>query len=138
MASKMRSNGRSKTAYFIQIPNRCLISENFKSLSPFACKLLLDAASQFKGYNNGDLCISWSVMKNRGWRSAATLDKARKELVEKGWLILTRQGGRNRCSLYAISFHKIGNFGSKLDVAPTQQAPNDWLKWKPEINICDT
>ena len=132
MPPKMALNGRSKTGYFINIPNRCLVSDNFISLSRKACKLFLDVCAQYRGYNNGDFCIAWSVMKKRGWKSQETLDKARKELVTKGWLVLTRQGGRNRCSLYGLSFHKIADFGSKLDIGPTKTPPNDWLQWSPE------
>ena len=130
MATKNRSDGRSGRSYYITFPQSCLHSDNFRSLSPYACKLLFDASAQFKGYNNGDLSITWSLMQKRRWKSPDTLNKARKELMEKGWLVLTRQGGRNRCSLYAISFHPIGDFGSKLDVPPTKTAPNDWMKWK--------
>ena len=133
MASKMLTNGRSKKSYYITIPNQCLSSENFASLSTIACKLFLDVAAQFKGYNNGDLCVTWSIMKKRGWKSQGTLARAKRELLDKGWLILTRQGGRNRCSLFAFSFVKIGDFGSKLDVGPTRTAPDDWKKWTPEV-----
>ncbi len=132
MAPKMLASGRSKYSCYITIPNQCLGSENFASLSTIACKLFLDVAAQFKGYNNGDLCVTWSIMKKRGWKSQETLARAKKELLDKGWLILTRQGGRNRCSLFAFSFIKIGDFGSKLDIGPTQIAPNDWKKWTPE------
>jgi hypothetical protein len=92
----------------------------------------MDVSSQFKLYNNGDLCATWSAMQLRGWRSPSTLHKAREELVEKGWLVLTRQGGRNKCNLYAISIYPIGDFGSKLDIGPTKVAPNDWKKWVPK------
>ena len=126
MASRMAADGRSRISYYITIPNRCLVSENFSSLSPKACKLFLDVAAQCRGYNNGDLCITWSLMKKRAWKSQDTLAKAKKELLDKGWLIQTRQGGRNRCSLFAFSFIKIGDFGSKLEIGPTESPPNDW------------
>lgn len=132
MAPKMSLHGRSKKSYYITIPNQCLASENFTSLSTKACKLFLDMAAQCKGYNNGDLCMTWSIMKKRGWKSQDTLARAKKELLDKGWLILTRQGGRNRCSLFAFSFIKIGDFGSKLDIEPTSIPPNDWQKWNPD------
>ena len=132
MASKKTPNGRSGKSFYITIPNQCLISENFASLSTKACKLFLDMAAQCKGYNNGDLCLTWSVMRKRGWKSQDTLNKAKDELLKKGWLIQTRYGGRNRCALFAFSFIKIGDLGSKLDVGPTQVPPNDWRKWNPD------
>jgi hypothetical protein len=130
--SRRKATGRSGRARYINIPNQCLISENFASLSPYACKLLLDFAAKYTGYNNGDLNMVWPEMQKRGWKSKATLYKARKELIARGWIIQARQGWNNRCSLYAISFLPIGAFGSKLDIGPTEQAPNDWKNWRPE------
>ncbi len=126
------AKGRAAHGRYINIPNQCLISENFASLSPYACKLLLDFAAKFTGFNNGDLNMVWPEMEQRGWKSKTTLYKYRDELIARGWLIQTRQGWNNRCSLYAISFLPIGDCGLKLDVRPTVQAPNDWKKWSPE------
>ena len=122
---------KPKTARFITIPNRCLASENFASLSPYAVKLLMDFASKFTGFNNGDINMVWPEMQARGWNSKGTLYKSRDELIEKGWVTQTRQGWNNRCSLYGITFLKIGDFGGKkLDVPDNSAPSDDWIKWK--------
>ena len=120
-----------KSERFITIPNRCLDSENFASLSPHAVKLFMDFASKFTGFNNGDINMVWPEMRKRGWKSKETLYKSRDELIKKGWVIQTRQGWNNHCSLYGITFLKLGDFGGKkLDIRDNTPASNDWTKWK--------
>jgi hypothetical protein len=95
-------------------------------LSYKGIKLLVDVLEQYNGNNNGDLCVTMSVMKKRGWKSAGTLQAAKNELVTKGWLELTRQGGRHKCSLYAVSFYPIDECGGKHDRMSTKKASNRW------------
>jgi hypothetical protein len=74
---------------------------------------------QYNGKNNGDFCITLSVMKARGWTSNDTLRTAMQELIEAELVILTRQGGRNRCNLYGITWEPIHECKNKLDIGPT-------------------
>jgi hypothetical protein len=75
----------------------------------------------------------WPEMKKRGWKSKDTWNKARKELLDKGWIVKTRQGWNNRCSLYGFTFMRIGEFGGKkLDVREGGLATNEWKNWQPE------
>ena len=53
-----------------------------------------------------------------------------------GILMMTRQGGRNKASLYAVTFQPINECGGKLDIAPTDIAPGDWKKISGEIETC--
>ena len=124
--------GRSRKQKYITLPNQCIASENFASLSPHANKLFLDLAAKCYGYNNGDMNMVWPEMQKRGWKSKDTWNKARKELLAKGWIIKTRQGWNNRCSLYGFTFMPIGEFGGKLDVKEGGLATNEWKEWQPE------
>jgi len=108
------------------LPHRLLKSEEFASLSPRAVKLLLEIASKLNGRNNGDLSATFSELSKRGWRSAGTVDKSKKELLEKKWLILTRQGGRNKCSLFAVSWLPVDECNGKLEYPPENVASNLW------------
>jgi len=104
-----------------------LQSPQWAALSAHALKLLLDLAAQHDGKNNGDLCAAWRLMAARGWRSRDTLGKALAELEESGWIVRTRQGGRHRASLYAITWRAIDDCGGKLDLAqPGPVALNLW------------
>ena len=68
-------------------------------------------------------------MRLYGWTSKGTVDKALNELLARGFIEQTRQGGRNKCSLYAVSWLAIDECGGKLDVSDTRVASN---LWKPE------
>ena len=125
-------NGRSKTPPFVMLRKDVITSEQYANLSYKAIKLLIDVLEQYNGNNNGDLCITMSVMKKKGWRSSGTLHSAKNELSEKGWIVLTRQGGRHKCSLFAVTMHPIDECGGKLEVRSTRTASN---LWKRQINI---
>jgi len=113
------------------LPFHVLNHERFVSLSPRATKLVIDIASQYRGNNNGDLCAPLSVMRRRGWTSSDQLHKAKTELIEKGVIILTRQGGLNKANLYALSWFQIDECNGKLDVAATALPPVAWKNSLP-------
>lgn len=130
---------KHKSFTFIALPHVVVNHHDFLSLSGNAVKLLIDIASQFNGFNNGDLCAVFSLMKKRGWKSKSTLLRATKELIESEFLILTKQGGRKIPTLYAMSWKPIDFCDDKLDVPATKTAPrtfNDRLdKLKKSINF---
>ena len=132
MADKRaKQTGRKGNGSFLGIPHTVLNSEAYLSLGGWAVKLLVDIAEQYKGYNNGDLCAPYSIMKSRGWNSPSTLDKAKKQLLKVGLLSITREGGKHRCSLYAITWHPINECNGKLCVKATSHPSNDWKKYQP-------
>lgn len=121
-----RHKGRSEGGTFVAIPHAVLNSPNYLALSMHARGLLFDMAVQYRGKNNGDLCAAWTLMKRRGWKSKETLGRALKELRDYGFILLTRQGGRNLCSLYALTWRPIDHCGGKLDEPSTVTAPGTW------------
>lgn len=129
---RARATGRTETRSFAGVPRAVLSTNKYRSLSGWARALLLEIAEQYTGRNNGDLTASWSVMKAKGWRSPGTLEKARKDLLSVGFISLTRQGGRNRCSLYAVTWYAIDECidkrtrVSKLDVKSTSVPAGTW------------
>lgn len=125
---RARMTGRrgNKPERFAGIPIRCMESEHFIQLSSKAKVLLLELAMQFNGRNNGDLSITPKVLKPRGWRSNRALYAKRDELELGGWIVTTRIGGRNRCSLYALTFHPIDDCKGKHDVQPSSRTLDFW------------
>lgn len=117
---RARHKGRKGNAPFLHIPHDVINSEAYQQLDGWAVRLLVDVAGQFKGFNNGDLNAAWSQMSKRGWRSKGTLHKALKALLSAGLIEQTRQGGKNRCSLYAVTWRSIDECSGKLDVRPTK------------------
>jgi hypothetical protein len=95
---------------FAGIPNSVVESDTFKSLSGNAVKLLVILAYQYNSHNNGDLVITPSVISS--WLNKNTMDRAKKELYKKGFIVINAYGGlgpnRNKLpSLYAITWQPI-------------------------------
>lgn len=97
------------------------------ALSKRALALLVDLAAQYNGRNNGDLSAAPKVLEPYGWRSQGTVADGLAELIALGFLQQTRQGGRNRCSLYALTWQPIDE--GPHDVQPTAVASG---LWRPE------
>jgi len=126
--SRSRAKGRRESGRFIALPYSVLQHQSYISLSPRAVKLLLDFCSFYNGKNNGDFTTAWTVIEKRGWKSRDQVFKAQQELETKGFIIRTRQGGRNLCNLFAITFYAIDECSGMLEVPATNVAPGDWKK----------
>jgi len=123
-ARKRKSESKAITYRgFLNLPAAMVNHPDFYGLSGSAVRLLVALGGQYNGYNNGDLCASMSLMGKRGWNSNSQLSSAIAELVEKNWVIKSRQGGfREGPNLYAITWQPIDNCNGKLDIRPTNRA----------------
>jgi len=128
MARTLRkSKGRADSGPVTVIPKALLESEEYAALTAHEVRLLIDILVQFNGYtNNGDLQCTWREMQKRGWRSRDTLARALHGLLDKGFIVKTRQGGKHRCSLYGVTWVEIHECKGKLDVKPTRLALGSW------------
>ena len=129
MSTQKRRNDHARKREpggYVPLAHVVLRSPAFSRLSRGACKLVLDLLSQYRGDNNGDLCVAWTVMERRGWKSRDTLYRALKELLDGKWIEVTRQGGKHRCSLYAFTFFAIDPCKGKLDVDSTHSPRGTW------------
>ncbi len=118
--------GRKSNGSFAALPHHIIHSEQYALLSAYAVKLLVDLFGQFNGRNNGDYTAAWSIMCKRGWVSKATMYKALNQLIQHGWIVKTRQGGRKICSLYGVTWLAINECDGKLDIKPTRTPANTW------------
>ena len=126
--TRERVKGRKVSGRFVALPHCVLEHSDFASLSYNARALLLELALQYNGHNNGDLTAAWSIIGPRGWRSKTTLQKAINELLEKGFIIKTRDGWFQnpgaRCNLYALTWKPIDECPKKnLNINSTQMPP---------------
>lgn len=104
---------------FVTLPLSVLYSQAYMEAGPHARMLLLDLLAQYRGDNNGDLSAAWKIMARRGWRSMATLYKAKQQLLELGLIVETRKGARpNKASLYAVTWCALDHCNGKLDISP--------------------
>lgn len=108
-----RNRGRKSAAGrdgggFVALPWAVLDSPAFGRLSMHARALLLEVARQYVRDNNGRLLLSRSYMEARGWKSADMLVKAKRELLDGGFIHETVKGHRpNKASWYAITWQVL-------------------------------
>ena len=118
----MSRNKHKQKASYAGIPRLVMDCPDYTSLGGNAIRLLIEMAYQYKGYNNGDLCPAWTLMKKRGFSSKQTLSHALTELVAAEMLVLTRQGTfrKSSPSLYAVTWLPIDDFPNKnMELAST-------------------
>lgn len=111
---------------FVMFYTDMLQHPSFRGLSSRAVKLLMNVTSSYTGFNNGDLAVTLTVMEPFGWKSNDQLRKALAELLHYGFLVQTRQGGRNLCSLYALGWHSIDPCKGKHDLMETHTSLDYW------------
>jgi hypothetical protein len=117
----MSRNKSRGSVQFANIPHVVFECPDYINLSPYALKLLLELVYQYNGFNNGDLCPSITLMAKRGFKSSATLRRVICELVAANMIVLTRQGGKNLASLYAIAWQSIDECPKKrLEINATK------------------
>lgn len=113
---------------FIPLPRSILLHANFHSLSGKALKLLMVLGADYNGRNNGDLHATWETAKKYGFRSKSTLNEAKKELQEKGFIVETRKGGfPNKCALFALTWLPFDS-NPKLDMTANGFPLRAWDK----------
>jgi hypothetical protein len=127
--AKRQNMGSNQVFYpgYLHLHTPLLNCADFIALSGVQTKLLVDIASQYNGYNNGDLCASLSVLKKRRWNSNDTITNALKVLIARNLIIQTKQGGLGiGPSLYAITWQPINDCKGKLDVKATTNPPRSF------------
>lgn len=93
---------------FVALPWSVLDSPAYASLSMHARALLLEVARQYVRDNNGRLLLSRAYMETRGWKSSDMLSKAKRELLDAGFIHQTVQGHRpNKASWYAVTWYAL-------------------------------
>ena len=113
--SRLKAKGRATSGRFALVPVAVLDSLPYAALSWPARALLVELAAQYSGANNGDLTAAHTIHKARGW-PRRTLQRATEELEAAGFIVRTRQGGRNACNLYAVTWQPIDDCpGKRLD-----------------------
>ena len=93
---------------FVAIPWVVLDCAAYKLLSHPARSLLMEIARQYVIDNNGRLLASGKYLSERGWRSADVIHRAKRELIDAGFIYETVRGYRpNKASWYAITWQNL-------------------------------
>lgn len=123
-----RNKGR-----FVGIPYNVVRSPQWVSLSDSEARMLMELAFQFNGKNNGNLTLTHSILKDRGISNGAC-GRALKSLQEKGFIVVTRQGWKQRGkpTLVALTWHGLDDppKGVEYDEGIKVESPplNYWCK----------
>ena len=104
---KGTDSGRDQGS-FIAIPWSVIDCHAFTLISHPSKSLLYEVARQYHGHDNGRMLLSMAYMKKRGWNSADTLTKAKRELMENGFIYQTVMGHRpNKASWFAVTWRVL-------------------------------
>lgn len=105
---KKKSDSGRDGGGFVALPWSVLDCPAYERLSMHARALLLEVARQFVRDNNGRLLLSRAYMAKRGWNSADMLTKAKRELLDNGFIFETVKGQRpNKASWYAVTWQAL-------------------------------
>lgn len=111
---------------YAALPHAVLDSPAYTGASIAAKALLNEVARQHNGTNNGRLHLSHKWLAPRGWPSKSTVEKARAELIERGLIVQTKQGGLFvGASWHALTWLPILNHVG-LETAPNTYHPGGW------------
>lgn len=140
-------NGSKKRKYIIDrdgdqyaaLPFVVLDSKNFIKLSHPAKALLLEFARQYGGGYNGRLLCSLRHLKPRGFKSSDVITRAKRELMDAGFIHETVMGHRpNKASWYAVTWFPLDKLvgydvGAEKTFQRSAYRKNESLKITPFI-----
>ena len=93
---------------FVALPWSVLDCPAYARLSHPARALLFELARQFVRDNNGRLLASAAYLAKRGWKSADVITRAKRDLIEAGFIHETVKGHRpNKASWYAVTWQTL-------------------------------
>lgn len=136
--AKLKKPAESVQGRYTALPHALLDTTAFMGAPHRARSLLYELIRQHnpevgstgKG-NNGHLHLSGKWLKLRGWNSKDGIQKAKLELLSRGLIIKTREGGLNNgADKYALTWMAITNFVG-LDIQSKDYQPGAYLMLGP-------
>ncbi len=129
MGKRTKSKGkRSHDGQYVNLHYAMLKSPAWRSLSGNAVRLWFELHTRFNGSNNGKVFLSLNEAAEILGLGKATVQRAYKELQDKGFLALEQEG-----NWYNRRAHEW-----RLTTKPVQTrsgnqiATNDWRHWRPQ------
>ena len=108
------------------LPYAQLKSDAWRSLSGSAVRLWLELHTRYNGGNNGSLTLSYAEAGELLGMGKATVQRAYGELVEKGFLVLEREGNwyRRLAHEWRLTTKPMQNTKGKIS------ATQDWRHYR--------
>lgn len=138
MASYEKNKGRAENigklkqalnrSTFTPLRHDLINSEQFKNLSLAAKSVFFHLLGKYNRLNNGDLSAPLNRAKEEFNLSIRGLSLALNELIERNFLEVTRIGGKNQCSLYALTCFPLNDVNKSGIFLKATKEPSD--KWK--------
>src|SRR5262249_52274284 len=101
----MTSTSGKRPSEFVGLPRSVVDSAAYKSLPAWCRALYVDLRRQFRGFNNGRIAATDTILGPLGW-SHSTIHKGLTLLIEHRLIERVRRGGLGQrgkqCSLYAF------------------------------------
>lgn len=127
MSRKAKKPVESVRGTYSAMPHAVMDSLAYTGSSATAKALLNELIRQHNGGNNGRLHCAHSWLAPRGWASKSTVERARAELLKRGLIVQTKQGGLFiGPTWHALTWLAISNFVG-LDIASNQYHPGAWM-----------
>lgn len=118
-AGKRGDSGRDSGG-FIALPWSVMDCPAYAALGHPARSLLMEIARQFVRDNNGKLLASAAYLAKRGWSSNDVITRAKRELLEAGFIHETVKGQRpNKAAWYAVTWRALDKH-SGYDIGAVQ------------------
>jgi hypothetical protein len=107
-ASRSKRDTGRDSGGFVALPWAVMDCAAYARLSHPARGLLMEFARQFVRDNNGRLLASGAYLAKRGWTSVDVITRAKRELLEAGFIFETVKGQRpNKASWYAVTWRSL-------------------------------
>jgi len=133
-----KQKGRKSERKHSQLYDDMSKSKAFKWLTGAELKVLIFFISEYNGFNNGILDLSYEKANDELGLSTVTFSKALKGLIEKGFIKKSVQGGKNILNRFAVTCYPVNDCRNKdgikmhnLPVSPV--ATNDWREYNKTL-----
>src|ERR1700733_2303448 len=141
MLTRARAKGRrgGESDRFARIPEDVMQSEALATASHSAFRVLATLPVGKPRERNGTMMFSESYARTFGLTSHATLQRALKELQDRGLIVRTRRVQRLRrfAALYAVTWWPI-YYRDGQPINPPEPATFAYATWKPDAHITPT
>lgn len=123
-----RGSKKSGEGQYAPLPYAMLKSDAWRHLSGAAVKVFLELHTRFNGSNNGKLRLSYAEAAEALGMGKATVQRAFRDLQDKGFLVLVREG-----NWYHRQAHEWRLTNRPVQMVRGTEVPtHDWRSWTPE------
>lgn len=129
---RAKQTGKGAAHSFIMLPHFVVRSPEFIRLDASAVKLFMHFAGQFNGHNNGDFAIVENRYADAGFSGREAVQKAKKALLDSKFAVMTRQGHKRKCSLFALTIWPVDACDGKHEWPTERKASH---AWRTEISV---